>query len=384
MRLLIVTREHEAHRRYGMGKSIQPIQTELQRMGHEVRYLCVADRSAASGKRVDRIRRLLALFTGGRPGLAQLLNSALDAISMGWMASRIAVHDGYTHVHCHDVLIALGLIARLPGTRRSYRWGITQHAFGATVNAIDKWVCPLPSRLQRWLRPIEARLLRAANWVVVPTQAGLKRLTADLAIEATPSTWCVIPHPVPALERCTREDARSRLGWDPQRVYVVGIGWFAELKRFSLLIAACARLKHDVQLVLLGEGQADFLTAAAAELGLRRPPLISATDNIGLYLSAADVYVSASATESFGLANLEALAAGIPAVCTAVDAVPEVVGDAAVLVEGDAAALACAIERVIEQPDYAAELRARGLARARAWPDAIGTAKVYERLYAAS
>jgi len=365
-----------------MGKSIAPLEREMARIGYAVRHLCQMDASATDRKRLDRISGLLAPIAGRTPCRSGLLRNAIEALWMGKLAAAVALRDRYTYVHCHDSLIALGLALFSLGRRRRFTWGMTHHAFGATVEAAHKWVCALPPLVRRSLRRLESGLMRSAHWVVLPTQAGLKRLSTDLGMETIPASWHVIPHPLPELNLTGREEARSRLGWEPAITYVVAVGQFIALKRFSLLIEACAQLRPDVQLVLLGEGDTNPLEQAASASELRRPVIFGVTDNIGLYLSAADIYASASATESFGMANLEALAAGLPAVCTAVDAVPEVMGEAALLVEGDANALATALKKIIERPDLAAEFRRRALARARTWPDAVATAKEYERVYA--
>jgi alpha-1,3-rhamnosyl/mannosyltransferase len=69
--------------------------------------------------------------------------------------------------------------------------------------------------------------------------------------------------------------------------------------------------------------------------------------------------------EGFGLPPLEAMACGTPVVASSAAAVRETVGDAAIVVDPeDVGALAAAIARVLEDPDLAARLAARGLARA--------------------
>jgi glycosyltransferase involved in cell wall biosynthesis len=77
------------------------------------------------------------------------------------------------------------------------------------------------------------------------------------------------------------------------------------------------------------------------------------------------------------------MACGVPVVCSQAASLPEVVGDAGVLVPvDDPAALAGALRRVLADRGLAGELRARGLERARrfSWEEtARRTVEVYER-----
>jgi glycosyltransferase involved in cell wall biosynthesis len=83
-----------------------------------------------------------------------------------------------------------------------------------------------------------------------------------------------------------------------------------------------------------------------------------------LYRLAA-VFVFPSLYEGFGLPPLEAMASGTPVVTSNVSSLPEVVGDAAVLVDPtDAESIADGLRRVLTDPALAASLVERGLARA--------------------
>lgn len=88
----------------------------------------------------------------------------------------------------------------------------------------------------------------------------------------------------------------------------------------------------------------------------------------------ATVFVFPSLYEGFGLPPLEAMASGTPVVTSNVSSLPEVVGDAAVLIDPyDPAAIAAGLRQVITNPALRAELVAKGLARARdfSWPESI-------------
>jgi glycosyltransferase involved in cell wall biosynthesis len=86
-------------------------------------------------------------------------------------------------------------------------------------------------------------------------------------------------------------------------------------------------------------------------------------------LQAASLFVYPSAYEGFGLPVLEAMACGVPVVTTTASSLPEVAGEAAVLVPpGEVPALAAAIRRLLDEPGQAAELVAAGLLQARRYP----------------
>jgi glycosyltransferase involved in cell wall biosynthesis len=75
--------------------------------------------------------------------------------------------------------------------------------------------------------------------------------------------------------------------------------------------------------------------------------------------------------EGFGLPVLEAMALGIPVVTSNVGALPEVVGDAGIMVgQADVSGLAGALERVLTDPALACRMRDAGLSQARrfSWP----------------
>jgi glycosyltransferase involved in cell wall biosynthesis len=88
-------------------------------------------------------------------------------------------------------------------------------------------------------------------------------------------------------------------------------------------------------------------------------------DLLALYQSA-DVFAYPSLYEGFGLPLLEAMACGVPVVCSNRASLPEVAGDAALLVDPtDEPAIAAALVRALHDDDLRREMVAKGLRRAR-------------------
>lgn len=104
-------------------------------------------------------------------------------------------------------------------------------------------------------------------------------------------------------------------------------------------------------------------------------------DELPSWYQAADAFVYPSLFEGFGLPVLEAMASGTPVITSNVSSLPEVAGDAALLVDPhDVAGLADAIDRILGDRALAAGLRDAGLARAASfsWPRAAeATAALY-------
>lgn len=389
--LLVVTRERAEDRRFGLGKSLKPILEELARQGVEVLYLCQEDAGPRSRAWLRRLHTfLVAVLRWWWPDtqVEALIGGILERLNMGRLAAKLAFQRGVTHVHCHDPIIAAGF----QGCRWWYggrcatrvRHGLTQHGFGSYIQAFHDDGARLGGRAMRRLRRWEARILRRSDWVIMPTVASRDQLARDLAEYPLPKHWHVIPHPRPVLALPTRQAARQQLGWEADWFVVLGVGRNAALKRFEDLIRACAMLHNErLHLVLLGPGEDLSLRQIAQEAGLPNARLhLAVSDDPSAFYAAADVYVSTSATESFGLANLEALMAGLPVIATAVGGVPEVVGSGGWLLPPyQPMVLAQAIERLWSDRWQGLELSRRARSWVARWPDASQVAAAYLALY---
>ena len=103
----------------------------------------------------------------------------------------------------------------------------------------------------------------------------------------------------------------------------------------------------------------------SAQDGVQYLGRVSDEELLALYRGAA-CYLDTSLYEGFGYQVLEAMACGAPVVATHTTSIPELVGDAGLLCPpGDARAIASALGRVLREESLAADLRGRGLDRAR-------------------
>ena len=154
--------------------------------------------------------------------------------------------------------------------------------------------------------------------------------------------------------------------------YFVHIGGFSHNKNQVRLVEAFARLADPRAHLYFaggwGEAQLAWLAAEAERHGLgerlRHLGFVPDEDLAGLYGNAVGV-VFPSLEEGYGLPVLEGMAAGGPVVTSNRSSMPEVAGDAALLVDPlDAGAIADAMRRLLDDAALRCDLRRRGYAHA--------------------
>jgi glycosyltransferase involved in cell wall biosynthesis len=163
----------------------------------------------------------------------------------------------------------------------------------------------------------------------------------------------------------------QRLAGGPR--YVLALATIEPRKDLPSLVRAFEALaaeQPDLRLVVAGpdgwgvEAYQEAVGAAAHRDRIVRFGFVEEQER-GDLLAGASVLASSSLYEGFGLTPGEAMLAGTPVVATAAGAVPEVVGEAGVLVPpGDPAALAAGLRSVLTDGSLADDLRRRGLERA--------------------
>jgi len=299
------------------------------------------------------------------------------------------------HLHGTELLMLEQIAAGAPASWR--------HA--------DAWA----RRMRRWAHGCERLILLA--------DSQLERAVAVLGVD--PATCVTIgngfddasfrPGPIDRAEFWRRQLAEQPRGWRPgeeagsvaydledaagldERVVLVAVGRFTDVKRLPLLVAAFERARRVARrpaaLVLVGgypgEWEGEHPLEAIERLGARNVYLAGWHDHDELpqFLNAADVQVLASVREQFGLVLVEGMACGLPPIAVDRFGPAEIVddGDTGWLVPpDDEDALADAIVTAIDDGEERAR---RGVAARRAvrerwtWPALAGeVAQVLEEV----
>ncbi len=208
-----------------------------------------------------------------------------------------------------------------------------------------------------------------------------------------------------AISQATKDDLVSRYGVRPERVsvtylaagddmrpvedaakvaaaksrcgiagdYLLYVGTLQPRKNLPRLVQAFAPVAAQqpaLQLVLAGKKGWMYgeIFAQVRRLGLESRVVFTgyvAADDLPVLYSGALAFVFPSLYEGFGMPVLEAMACGAPVVASNTSSLPEVAGDAALLVDPmDLAALSAALSRIAGDPALRSDLRARGLVQA--------------------
>ena len=213
------------------------------------------------------------------------------------------------------------------------------------------------------------RAVAEGAWVHTPSRFVADQAVAEL--QADPSRTRAVHHGIPPLPDTGGASSPVRLP-DGCGRYVLAVGTIEPRKDYPLLVSAFEQVAAghpDVALVIVGGdgwGSDRFLASVAASPVRSRIVRAGYLDDRSLAatLRGASALAYPSLYEGFGFPPLQAMAASVPVVATAAGAVPEVVGDGAVLVgPADVDGLAEALVHVLGGGTDVDELVARGLAR---------------------
>lgn len=315
------------------------------------------------------------------PGLGRSIHPGRDLAALARLAREF--RDLRPHiVHTHAAKAgALGRVAA-----RLARVPITLHTFHGHV--LRGYFDPVTTAAFRGIE----RVLGRRTTRIIALSPGQREELLAMGI-GRPDRVCVVPLGL-ELDRFLEAQAhrgalRRHLGLPPEAKLVGIVARLVPIKDHASFIAAAARVARadpSVHFVLAGDGPIRAgLEVAAAEAGLgSRVHFLGWWEDLPALYADLDVVALASRNEGTPVSLLEAMAAGVPVVATAVGGVPDVVchGETGLLVPpGDPAALAAALASLLGDPERRCTLGLAG--RRAAFPayDAKGLIARIEALY---
>ena len=277
------------------------------------------------------------------------------------------------HVHHHGALILCGIPARCAHVPRVV---MTEHGLQALQERAN--ARRLTRRYSRYATDIT---------VVEPNQAEYFRTV--LGIPARKVHY--IPNGIRPVARSSEgvRSARQMLAIEPGEFTFFYVGRLNPVKDLGTLLQAFARLppplSERARLFLVGDGAERVrLETQRNELGLgERVRFLGARNDIAEVLMAADAFVMSSKSEGLPMVLLEAMAAGVPCVATAVGGIPMLFGtDCGMLAPaGDAPALAAAMATLAASQELRERLVANALANLRSHYALDGVVDRYLQLF---
>jgi len=257
---------------------------------------------------------------------------------------------------------------------------------------------PSPRQTKRWAmrlysRSVQRGAAQRARHVVTVSNYSKKQLVHFFSL---PEERVTVIHnassPVFSLQDRARAKDETLKRWSVS-YHVLGIASAAKRKNTGAILNAYAllpettRRRHPLVLICTHPGVKTHVSILAQKANLgEQVRLIENINNTDLALlyNTAGVFVFPSLEEGFGLPPLEAMACGAPVVASNTSSIPEVVGDAGLLVAPtDVPEIAGAINRVLTDQELAQELSVLGLARSSvfSWYKAAQeTIAVYEKV----
>jgi glycosyltransferase involved in cell wall biosynthesis len=276
----------------------------------------------------------------------------------------------HTHGYCSDLL---GLIA-------------ARLCHVPIVSTLHGWT-PVSLKL-RGYQLLDRISLRHFNAIVCVSKPLHQEL---LRFGIRPERLTYLPNAVgiPHLPHGPAADLRQQLHCKPQDKLILSVGRLSPEKGLNLLLTSFAgkfKSRPDMRLVIAGEGpQKEELLELAGRLGITEQVLFPGfVSDVSSYYAAADLFVMPSLTEGLPIALLEAMAAGLPVIATAVGGIPDIVRngkDGCLVPRGDVAQLASMMEAVTANCDLAKNLGTEARETVRQHFSPIQWARALESIY---
>jgi glycosyltransferase involved in cell wall biosynthesis len=273
-----------------------------------------------------------------------------------------------------------GFIGSIAGGLAGTKVVFTAHGFFYFKNS--PWYVKAPYAALEWI----ASRFRSAIIAVSEEdrEQGIKHhlLPADKII--------TIYNGIPAIPFLAKQEARQKLGLKQDKLILGNIAQLYNRKAIDVLIKAAALLPKDIkdkiQIAVIGEGpERKNLERQIKNHNLEPEFILVGYKPMAVtLLKAFDIFVSSSRREGFSYVFLEVLQAGLPSIATDVGGNKEALADCCILIPSqDPAAMAKAIEELINNPEKQTELSQRALRRSQQFTLEkmfSETEKVYKKL----
>ncbi len=313
------------------------------------------------------------------PSLVPTLSPRQDARALQRL-TRLCVDRGFDVVHTHSA--KAGALGRMAAHRAGVPMIVhTYHGF-----PFHDFQDPVHRRayiaVERRLAPITDMVLAIGTGVATEAvRRGLARPGALCTVAPVVEARTVARTPA------TRQAAREALGVDPLAPLVGTVGRVDFQKAPEHFVEAVGALRHrEARAVWIGSGPLlEQTRRLVAQRGLAdRVRFVGERSDVADLLPALDVFAMASRYEGLPCAVVEAMRCGVPVVATAVNSVPDLVvpGESGLLVPpGRPAALAEAVDAVLDDPDGADRMARRGRELAGDTFDATRLSELLDRVY---
>lgn len=299
---------------------------------HRNRFLAELPPSLVVGQRIPAIARTV-----------KMMRQVNDRLMAAWLAGQSRVDIFHTSDYA--------TVDRCPPGAKSV---VTVHDM-----IHEKFRQSAPTEYLAKVYPeIKARAIRRADRIICISQHSRQDLIELLDIEPSKIELIYLGHAITATQPI---DPRPALGAEPYILFVGMRDWYKNFERTVQAYGQHPTLAKDFRLLFCGTkpfSPREQEIIAQQGLGSDRILYRSADDNtLAGFYQQASAFLYPSLYEGHGNSPLEAMAYDCPVVCTNTSAVPEVMGDAAELVDPyDPDSIAAGLANVLYSSDRSAEL----------------------------